>query len=330
MRFGRLLVSSALVLGWVSIAHGAKVPEAEASLRVAVIGDINSSYGSLEYSPRVHAALSRIVELAPDLVIGVGDLVAGQRPRPPLDRDSLEAMWRQFRRTVLEPLHEAGIPFAPVPGNHDASALPGFELERRIFGQFWGRHRPTLDLLEGGSYPFRYAFVVSGNLFVVLDATVGGPLAETQRRWLEDVLRGGESHGARVAAAHLPLHPFTHGREHEFLADPALEGLLSETGVDLFLSGHHHAFYPGFRAGFMQVSQGCLGSGPRRLLGENRRSPQSFTMITIHSSGKVSVRALTGTDFNEVVDLRDLPPRLRHAGREIVREDLVRPAHAAK
>lgn len=292
------------------------------ALRVAVIADINSSYGTVGYSPPVHAAIERIVELEPDLVLGVGDLIAGQQRAPRLDRQRLEAMWAAFDREVLALLTAAGIPFLPVPGNHDASAAPGFELERRIFEEHWRRHRPAVEFLSDGGYPFRYSVTASGVQLVVLDATTVGPLAAAQREWVSGVLDTSIRYRARIVAAHLPLVAFSHGREREILGDVELGKLLGERHVDLFLSGHHHAFYPGFRAGLLQVSQGCLGSGPRRLLGQEGRSPRSFTIVEIRGDGLVSVRAMAEPGFTEEIDRAALPLVLRFDGSEIERDDL--------
>lgn len=47
--------------------------------RIVVISDINGSYGSTEYNPRVKQAVERIQDMQPDLVISAGDMVAGQK-----------------------------------------------------------------------------------------------------------------------------------------------------------------------------------------------------------------------------------------------------------
>ena len=297
-----------------------------------MISDINSSYGTIGYSAEVRAAIRRIIELEPDLVLGVGDLIAGQQTSPLLERHNLEAMWAAFRSEVFEPLRAAGIPFAPAPGNHDASASPGFELERRVFREQWealgfprGAAGPEADLVaadDSSVFPFRYAFRLRDVLFVMLDATTVGPLSRSQKAWLDGVLASGPGARARVVAAHLPIHPFTRGRERETLRDPELEALLGRHDVDLFLSGHHHGFYPAFRAGFLQVSQGCLGSGPRRLIGESDRTPKSFTLIEIAPDGGIRVEAYAGPGFDMRIDPASLPPELRSDGILLRRADL--------
>lgn len=295
-------------------------------VRIAVIGDINASYGTVGYGPEVGAAVRQIIEIDPDLVIGVGDLIAGQQTRPQLQRERLEEMWTAFDQEVFAPLEAAGVPFVPVPGNHDASASPGFDLEREIFREQWIRHRPAVAFVggaEGHEYPFRYSFDLGNVRFAILDATTVGPLSADQRDWLSAVLGVPEAGTrARVVAAHLPIHAFAQGREKEILADAELEALLAERGVDLFLSGHHHAFYPGYSGGVRYVSQGALGSGPRRLIGETARSARSFTLLEIDASGNIAVKAFSGPDFTSTIAFQSLPTGIRYGKSVLVREDL--------
>ncbi len=79
-----------------------------ATLRVAVISDLNSSYGSTTYEPGVARTVARLVALRPDLVISTGDMVAGQRLHPPLGREPVLAMWSAFDAQVTDPLATAG------------------------------------------------------------------------------------------------------------------------------------------------------------------------------------------------------------------------------
>src|SRR5689334_8743868 len=47
-------------------------------VRIVVISDLNSQYGSTSYEPEVDQALALIPDWQPDLVLGGGDMVAGQ------------------------------------------------------------------------------------------------------------------------------------------------------------------------------------------------------------------------------------------------------------
>ncbi|MBL9057575.1 MAG: hypothetical protein JNJ84_15015, partial [Rhodobacteraceae bacterium] len=61
-------------------------------LRIAVISDLNGSYGSTDYGQPVSGAVARIIALKPDLVISTGDMVAGQRLNPKLAPAELAGM----------------------------------------------------------------------------------------------------------------------------------------------------------------------------------------------------------------------------------------------
>lgn len=291
-----------------------------AGLRVAVISDLNGSYGSADYEPAVRAAVARIIELRPDLVLSTGDMIAGQR-RPHLAPDQLERMWQAFHTLVSDPLTAAGIPLAVTPGNHDGSAYRGFERERAIYSRQWKARPPGVAFVDQAGYPFNYAFKADDTLFVSLDATTG-QLPARQTAWLRELMeQHGSSFRRRVVFSHLPLWPFAQGREREYIGDPALQRLLAEAEVDLFLSGHHHAFYPGSKDGVAHVSQSCLGAGPRRLLGAADRSPRAFTLIEF-AYAPPRVTAFVGPSFDTAIDWDTLPPRLHSASTELQRADL--------
>lgn len=90
-------------------------------------------------------------------------------------------------------------------------------------------------------------------------------------------------------------------------------------GVDLYLSGHHHAYSPGVADGILIVSQSCLGCGPRVLIGASRPSPKAFSLVEIAADGTIEETAYQFSDFLNLVSLDDLP---RSIGR-LVRRDLV-------
>ena len=304
-------------------------PAAWAALSVIVISDLNGSYGSTRYEPAVGLAVSRILELKPDLVISTGDMVAGQRLHPPLAAPAIEAMWTAFHATVSTPLAEAGIPLAVSPGNHDASAYASFLAERQIFLDQWQSRVPQLEFVDRDGYPFNYAFALGGVLFVSLDVTKVGALDEPQRRWLDGLL---ETHGRRyrhrVVFSHLPIYPFTVGRESEVSADHELERILQRHGVELYLSGHHHAYYPGYHQGIRFVSQACLGAGPRPLIGTGNRAGRAITVLEFDGQGAVAIGALGGPRFRDPVEIRQLPESIESRFGTLVRDDL-RPLETA-
>lgn len=297
--------------------------EAGAALRIVVISDLNESYGSTRHSESVDHAVTRIVELQPALVINTGDMIAGQRLKPPLVRSEIDAMWSAFHRAVTEPLAHAGVPMAVTPGNHDASAGARFRLEREIYREQWLPRRPRLDFVDAEDYPFSYAFSVGRVLVVSLDATFVGVMSEREREWLRGVLsRHGARYSHRIVFSHIPVWPVAVGRENDYLGDEKLEAILQEGRVDLYLSGHHHAYYPGVKDGIRYVSQACLGAAPRPLLGSSTHSSRAITLLEIPAEGPISVEAYRAPDFSVRIDRHELPARVSSRHATLVRDDL--------
>lgn len=316
----RWFLALALVL---SLALAAWPAGSLAALRVAVISDLNGSYGSTRYEPAVPAAVQRLLELKPDLVISTGDMVAGQRLHPPLGSGAVTAMWSSFHATVSEPLARARIPLAVTPGNHDASAYEAFALERESFRREWLARKPAVRFVDDAGYPFRYAFSAGDALFIALDVTRVGAVDADQKRWLKQLLgREGARFRHRVVFSHLPVYPFTRGRETEVSADHELERLLRKHGVEMYLSGHHHAFYPGYRNGIRFVSQACLGAGPRPLLGTTVRSERAITLLEIADDGRLAVRALAAPEFRREIARSRLPRSITTRYGTLIRDDL--------
>jgi 3',5'-cyclic AMP phosphodiesterase CpdA len=297
--------------------------EARGRTRVVVLSDFNESYGSVHYSSNVDGAVARAIALAPDLVISTGDMVAGQRLAPPLDREEVSAMWRAFHRRVSDPLAAAGLAFAVTPGNHDASSGERFRLEREVYREQWLARRPAVEFVDATDYPFQYAFRVGDVLFASLDATYVGHLSHAAKNWLRDLLgKVGPDYRHRVVFSHIPLWPFSVGRESDFLGDPELEEILQHGQVDLHLTGHHHAYYPGYKDGVRYVSQGCLGAAPRPLIGTKEIPARSLVVIDFDPAGPVRVEAYAGPGFAQVIPRSMLPPRIESRRATFVRDDL--------
>ena len=297
--------------------------DARGTTRVVVLSDFNESYGSVRYSSNVDGAVARTIALAPDLVISTGDMVAGQRLAPPLDHEELSAMWRAFHRRVSDPLAAAGLAFAVTPGNHDASSGERFRLEREVYREQWLARKPAVEFVDAAHYPFQYAFRVGDVLFASLDATYVGHLSHAAKNWLRDLLgKVGPGYRHRVVFSHIPLWPFSVGRESEFLGDLELEEILQHGRVDLHLTGHHHAYYPGYKDGVRYVSQGCLGAAPRPLIGTKRIPARSIVVIDFDPTGRVRVEAYRGPGFAEAIPRSALPPRIESRRATLVRDDL--------
>ncbi len=288
-----------------------------AALRVALISDLNGSYGSLAYGDPVRRAVTKIIDLQPDLVISTGDMVAGQQSG--LDYG---AMWRSFHETVTDRFAAARIPFAVTPGNHDGSGYPAYAIERSRFVAEWTGRRPDVTFLDDTHYPERYAFSLGPALFIAIDASTASVSPE-QRRWLRQVL---ETHGQRDAVVlfgHLPVAHVAVGREEEFIRHPGLLHLLQRhhRGV-LYASGHHHAFFPGQLGGVRLLSVGCLGGGPRPLMGTGEAAPRSFAWLEIGPRGALQVEAYAGPGFHDTIERALLPAAIGEGETAILRDDV--------
>lgn len=292
-------------------------PPPSSPITVGVIADLNGSYGSTTYSGDVHDAVARLVELRPDLVISLGDMVAGQQSG--LD---YRAMWSSFHEAVSDPLARAGIPLAVTPGNHDASGYSSFSGERAIFITEWEARRPAVEFVDDERYPLRYAFVMGSALFISLDATTVGHLNREQMVWLEAQLEAGRGLRPKVVFGHLPIYPVSEGRETEIIGDPELEVLLVEHEVDLLLAGHHHAYYPGRRGRLRLATAACLGGGPRPLLGQEGNSPRSLMVLTLTPEGELQLDAFGGEGFLIPVLRGALPERVGSGDMLVRRDDL--------
>src|SRR5690606_32236391 len=102
-------------------------------LKICVISDLNSSYGSTTYSEDVKNVIGKLGSIRPDIILCAGDMVAGQKAS--LTEENINEMWAGFKSTVLNPTSELGIPFGFTVGNHDAS--PSYKLDRAISERFW-------------------------------------------------------------------------------------------------------------------------------------------------------------------------------------------------
>lgn len=294
-------------------------PEAPAVFTVAVISDLNGSYGAATHGAEVHDAVRWLTQVSrPELVISTGDMVAGQRAG--LDYD---AMWAGFHAAVTDPLAQAGIPLLPTPGNHDASIYPGFEPEReRYIAQWSARRPPRVKMVDGANYPLYYAFEHGPALFVSLDDTQIGALPAPQQRWLEGVLMAHADKPIKIIYGHVPQAPFTQGREAEIMGDPGFDALLERHGVTAFISGHHHAYYPGKRGNVRHISMACLGTGPRRLIGGDVVSPRAVALLQYDATGWLSVEAYTGPGMSEQIPRAILPGMIAHGPWTTFRDDL--------
>ena len=289
------------------------------NLRLALISDLNGPYGSTIYSPTVATGLDLLSELKPDLVLCAGDMVAGQKIS--LTDSQLEAMWSSFQSTILNPLLQQGIGMIPTMGNHDASSQKWssqyvFARERHQAESFWARqkNRLGLEFIDAKQYPFQFSVKQPGLFVIVIDAS-SATVDQGQRQWLEQALtsESRSSDDCCVVMGHLPLTAISHGRDRagECIEDAVnLTDLMQRHRVDLYLSGHHHAWYPGELRGQRLLSLGAMGNGPRRLLGTQRTSDPSLTLLDLFPATKTVRETTFSLKTLEPISLNSLPKQL--------------------
>ncbi|MEX2611643.1 MAG: metallophosphoesterase [Gemmatimonadota bacterium] len=322
----RACVATLLGAGLAALAAGCGVPHPSpdvtritgAPLRAVLISDLNAAYGATAYPAEVHHAVRHITtSWRPDLVLVAGDMVAGQSAG--LSDSTVRAMWDAFDAAVAAPLRAAGIPLVVTMGNHDASAYPAHARDRALAAAYWrGTPPPTapLPFVEREHYPLRYT-VARGDVFLVAwDATRQESATDAELLdWLRRSLASPEARRARhrVVLGHLPLYGVAEGRNRpgEVLADgDRLRRQLEAWGATLYISGHHHAYYPGRRGGLELLHAGAVGNGPRQLLGARMPPTRTVSVLDFLPDSLAVTTYAIGAEAGalERISLEDLPP----------------------
>jgi Calcineurin-like phosphoesterase len=303
-------------------------------VRLAVISDLNSSYGSTDYEPEVDRVMSLIIQTwKPDLVLCAGDMVAGQSRT--LNAAKLEAMWQAFDQHVAARLRQAKIPFGLTLGNHDGSGALSpnkqfiFAQDRETAAAYWRKLQQQVGLkfIDAKGFPFYYTFEQKGVFYLVWDASTAHVPA-SQIAWAEKSLAAAQSAKLRIVLGHLPLHGIAIGRERpgDFL-DQAnrLQSIFERYNVSTYISGHDHAYYPG-RVGKLQTLQcGLLGSGARRLIVGNLPPQKNVTLLDINfPQGNAPSLVYNTYDARTLqpVTLQNLPRQIQTANGTVIRRDL--------
>ncbi len=254
-------------------------PDEERILRLAIISDMNGRYGSDLYDSEVVKGIDMIIEDRPDIVLNIGDMVAGQKPKL-----NYQKMWVGFHANVTDRLKEAGIPMAQVSGNHDGSAYPKYEKEREIYIDEWNARKPELDYVDDALYPLNYSFQLKGIFFVAVDSTTLDAMPDEEYAWLENQLAHNPSKYAPVVFFHVPLFPITTIKPTEILRDDRVADLFSKYGVQLVISGHQHAYFPAHLGGVIYLHAGALGGGPRPVRQNDGILPKTLTFVNLYAN----------------------------------------------
>ncbi|MBP0005245.1 MAG: metallophosphoesterase [Cyanobacteria bacterium SBC] len=285
-------------------------------VRIAVISDLNGIYGSTTYEPQVDRAVELIPDWEPDLVLCSGDMVAGQDPF--LTESEIRAMWEAFDRHIAIPIRSANLPYGFTIGNHDASGVIAngaylYKSERDLAGEYWSdpKHNPGLNFIDRTGFPFYYSFLQNDIFYLVWDASCSR-IPPEQIAWAEKSLASDVAKQAklRIAVGHLPLYAVAVGRDElgEVLADADdLRSMLERHGVHTYISGHHHAYFPGRRGELELLHTGALGSGPRVLLDSTLLPTHTISIVDVDLSEGTTQYTTYNAKTLEVIDLETLP-----------------------
>lgn len=304
-------------------------------IRLAIISDLNSNYGSTDYLPEVITGMKLLPDWQPDLVICGGDMVAGQSLD--LSASEIEAMWAAFDAKILAPVRSAGLPFALTLGNHDASGYQEnspsgkhftYVLDRQESEKYWQGHQSDTDLtfVEASGFPFYYSFTNKDIFYLTWDASSAN-VPPDQVAWADKALSSPAAQNAklRIVLGHLPMYAVSQKRDRpgEYLngADE-LRQLLERHNVHTYISGHDHAYFPGKIGNLNTLNLGALGSGPKSLLATTTAPFQTLTIMDVFLTTATTVYTTYNMNTLKVVDPQALPRQIvGPTGREL-RQDL--------
>ncbi|NJO86675.1 MAG: CHRD domain-containing protein, partial [Lewinella sp.] len=255
-------------------------------LRMAVVSDFNAAFGAVTYEWQVDSIIQRIPRLwNPDLVVCGGDMIAGQSEA--LTPEQVDAMWAGFETSIAAPIRAAGIPFVFTLGNHDGAIA----VDRQAAERYWRvpEHFPGWFPLDTTNYPFYMSFLdrPGGESFFIAWNASDANLSTQELAWVEAQLQSPAAQGAkfRFVVGHLPLYASANERNSigNILNNAEqLRALLERYNVHTYVSGHHHAYFPGKRGDLELMNAGAAGSGPRSLIGRSETSPNTVTLMDVY------------------------------------------------
>jgi hypothetical protein len=301
-------------------------------ITIAIISDLNSQYGSTEYEPEIDRAISLITtQWRPDLVLGGGDAIAGQKLS--LTKEQIEAMWQAFDNHLAKPLRENKIPYAFTIGNHDGSgAIKNqqlvFERERNLASNYWNHpeHNSGIDFIDKANFPFYYTFQQNNIFYLVWDAS-SNLIDAKQLAWIAKSLSSNIAQQApmRIVIGHLPLYAVTEAKNKpgEYLTEAeTLRALLAKYRVHTYISGHHHAYYPGKKGSLKLLHAGALGQGARQLIGSDLPPRNTVTLMTIEPASQSTTYLTYDIKTLETIKNNELPRFIVSQNGLILRNDL--------
>lgn len=295
------------------------------TFKIAVISDLNSSYGSISYSAEVSAVIKELALINPDIILCGGDMVAGQKAS--LTEQNIKDMWQGFNQTVLKPVQQLNIPFGFTLGNHDAS--PTYHTDRSLAKQFWvdNVEATNLHFIDSSHYPFYFSYTQNNVFFISWDAA-GSKIPGEVYDWMKIQLRSKTAKiaGLRILLGHLPLYPIVEHKNKpgEVNANPdSALSFFKDHEIDLYISGHQHAFYPAQKEGVRLLNAGCIGEGERKIMGHTDTAKKAYTIIEIPVQSPKQFSYSTYVPVtNQLIDQQTLPDSVVGFSSVLRREDL--------
>jgi len=292
-----------------SIARNIKKEQKNNPLRICVISDLNASYGSTTYPQEVSEVINKLPGISPDIILCSGDMVAGQKAS--LSDQNLLDMWAGFMSVVLNPISRLQIPFGFTLGNHDAS--PSFSRDRKFSENFWkvNVESTNLTFVDSTNFPFFYSYI-KNNVFMISWDAAGAEIKPEVYTWMKAQLEGKIARKARlrILIGHLPLYAIVESKNKpgEVNSDPEAALKFFKTyGLDLYISGHQHAYYPAEKDGIRFLNMGAIGDGPRKLIGYDEDARKSYTIIEIPVRKARTYNYKTYTPAGEIITSSSLP-----------------------
>ncbi|MEO7282544.1 metallophosphoesterase, partial [Gelidibacter sp.] len=307
-----------------------EIPETpqRGDLRIAVISDLNSGLGAVDYEWQVDSIIQRIPRIwKPDLVISGGDLIAGMGIS---ETEHLQRMWDGFTKHIAEPLNKKGIPFAFTLGNHDGPR--SYKIEHDFARSYWNQsvNKPDLDFVDDSHFPNYYSFVKNDVFFVSWEAS-SPIITEENLKWMEEQFQLPAAKNAkfRFVMGHMPLYSVAQERDSkgDVLENPErLRALLERYNVHTYISGHQHAFYPGKRGKLQLLNTGAAGSGARSWLTQELPPTNTITIMDVfYDSGEIDyttyeIKEKKASDM-QVFDIQKLPSAIFGVNGHVLRND---------
>lgn len=104
--------------------------------------------------------------------------------------------------------------------------------------------------------------------------------------WMKEQLKSkaARNAGFRILLGHLPLYAIVADKNKPGEVNENAGQTLNffkENGIDMYISGHQHAYFPAHKNGILLFNAGCIGNGPRPILGHQEPAKKAYSIIEI-------------------------------------------------